>query len=97
MTSYRKEFPDFGLMDVALPLGFIDNSWHNDAMPCFTKDLGRGRLLNLWVDYENPDLREFQNQPRFWLQVATDEVITGMHQSNDFDEILSLIVLMSSL
>lgn len=93
MTGYRIEFPDFGLMDVEIPSGFIDNSWHNDAMPCFTKDAGKGRLINLWVDYLNPDYREFSNQPRFWVQVSEDEEIIEMHKSDDYAYILKLIAL----
>lgn len=66
--DYRKEFPDFGELDIELPEGFVDRSWHNDAMPCFlNKELG----LELWVDYADPELSELGREketgryPRF--------------------------------
>lgn len=48
---YRIEFPDFGELDVQLPEGFVDSSWHNDAMPSFEKQLPCGNTMRLWIDY----------------------------------------------
>jgi len=58
MSSYSKEFPDFGALDVALPEGFRDVSWHNDACPSFELKLPSVGYLKLWVDYVNLDDRE---------------------------------------
>ena len=30
LELYRKEFPNFGVLDIELPEGFTDVSWHNN-------------------------------------------------------------------
>lgn len=49
--NYREEFPEFGELDVQIPLGFNDVSWHNDAMPSFQMKLPCGNSVRLWIDY----------------------------------------------
>jgi len=68
---YKEEFPDFKL-DVAVPDGFEDVSWHNDTCPCF---LNRELDVFLFVDYAHPDTREFPDADRFTLLEADG----GMH------------------
>jgi hypothetical protein len=55
--TYLSEFPNY---DDALPAidGFKDSSWHNDACPSLTKELGSDRFVQLWCDYKSPDLSE---------------------------------------
>lgn len=60
---YQKEFPDFDPATMpAIPGGFSDISWKNDAMPSFecTK-LG----LVLWIDFLKPEDRETPGMKRF--------------------------------
>lgn len=56
MHDYRKEFPDFPEADMpALPEGFEDMSWHNDACPSFQHE---AKGLCLWIDYADPAMSE---------------------------------------
>ena len=62
--SYRTEFPDF-VLDVEIPEGFTDESWRNDVCPRFDKQLPNGSWLVLWVDYLDPNDREYTKEKRF--------------------------------
>lgn len=85
--TYRTEFPDFDL-DVAIPASFEDVSWHNDAAPCW---ISAARRLALWVDYADPDKREFPEVSRF---VLTKVDADGQHadgvvlETDDYSEVL---------
>ena len=90
--TYQKEFPDF-VLDVTLPEGFEDTSWHNDVCPSFTDT---ARKLILWIDYADPDLREFpENHNRFLLDQLTDmEDISTAKQlikTADWSEVLAML------
>jgi hypothetical protein len=56
----NREFPDFDY-DIApliaqLPAGWVDNSWHNDTMPCAV--LNGVDSLVLWFDWADPEMSE---------------------------------------
>ena len=63
---FREEFPDF-VLDVTLPDGWEDTSWHNDSCPSF--EFGKFRL---WIDYADCDHREIESGKRFMLVVLDD-------------------------
>lgn len=90
--NYREEFPEFGELDVELPEGFVDASWKNDAMPCFTYTHDDGSVLRLWVDYADIKLSEIRRE-RFCLQHFEDEDMMEKALpdlcSNDFGRIVS--------
>lgn len=91
MRTYRSEFPEFTL-DVVIPSGFKDESWHNDAMPCFTKSIADERTLRLWIDYTNPDMREFDTAPRFALVSDIDgEDTIEIMSTDDYAEIVAYL------
>ncbi len=56
MTTFQTEFPDFPAADFpALPEGFTDSSWHNDACPSIKNEtLG----LFIFIDYADRAKRE---------------------------------------
>ena len=86
---YKTEFPDFKL-DVPIPAGFVDNSWHNNAMPCWIRELPDEKMMVLWIDYADPALRDHPQNARFVLHV-TDSSMTDVYEnyaSNDYDEVL---------
>lgn len=61
--QYQREFGDeFDLgFDIRQFPNLTDKSWHNDVCPSFyirTRD----QYLVLWVDFEDPDQREFNCQ-----------------------------------
>ena len=54
--SYWHEFPDFGTLDVDIPDGYADSSWHNDTMPSWSNE---DDTLRIWVDYADASLSEW--------------------------------------
>lgn len=89
--TYQTEFPHFTL-DVEIPDGFRDDSYRNDAMPRFTKELPESRELTLWVDYADRSLSEYDDNPRFLIELLDFD---GNHidsvQSEDWQAILDFI------
>ena len=86
---YKTEFPDFKL-DVPIPAGFVDNSWHNNVMPCWIRELSDERMAVLWIDYADPALRDHPQNARFILHVM-DSSITDIQESfvsNNYHEVL---------
>jgi len=78
IPDFQVQFPDFGTLppEVSdlLANGILhDISWHDDTCPSFirTKDkpkadeLGNDRVWSLWVDFADPEDREFPEWPRF--------------------------------
>lgn len=89
--TYSKYFPDF-VLDVTLPDGFADHSWHQDAMPHWIDDKA---MLDLWIDYADPALREIQDGlGRFNLRKLTDldtYESDNIISTDDWSEVLAAI------
>ena len=86
---YKTEFPDFKL-DVPIPAGFTDNSWHNDTMPNWIRELPDERMMVLWIDYADPAMRDYPHNVRFVLHLM-DSSLTDVEESfasNDLNEVL---------
>lgn len=92
MPRYQREFASFGELDVCLPDGFTDESWHNDTMPSFVRKLWNGYFLRLWIDYKDPSKREIQGRPRFSLTLYNQdmEYISDIGQSEDYEDVKAL-------
>ena len=89
---YKTEFPDFKL-DVPIPAGFIDNSWHNNVMPCWIRELSDERMAVLWIDYADPALRDHPQNARFVLQVM-DNSMTDVYEnyaSDNYADVLNCL------
>lgn len=68
--QYRREFPDYGPVDFAIPQGWDDTSWHNDSCPSWRNEsLG----LQLFADYADRAKRETPNDKRFALHYIDRE------------------------
>ncbi len=87
--SYNIEFPDF-VLDVVIPEGFEDISFRQDMCPIFyNAELG----LHLLVDYKDPDAREFDDGPRFILQMENTGVLdlhtpySTLLETDDYGEV----------
>jgi hypothetical protein len=67
--TYYEEFPEFPAVD--MPEEFMmhpwrDISWHNDACPCFERSIPNSeRVVRVYVDYVEPENREFEGVGRF--------------------------------
>jgi len=84
-----REFPDFPIASLPpIPAKWQEMSWHNDTAPSFGimhPDDNRP-LLQVYVDYPDPTMREFPDAPyRYVLIVGDNRDVTT---SNDWDTIL---------
>lgn len=92
LPRYQREFASFGELDVSLPQGFTDESWHNDTKPSFVRKLWNGYFLRLWIDYQDPSKREVKGQPRFSLTLYNQDMehISDIGQSEDYEYVKAL-------
>ena len=97
--SYKKEFPSFKL-DIKIPEGFDDASWHNDACPSWFKPaiIDGDEGLTLWVDYQKQSESDFydvdaKDWKRFKLSNTNHNEGTNVMliESNNYQEILDFI------
>jgi len=91
---YKTEFPDF-VLDVEIPAGFTDNSWHNDAMPNWIRELPDGQMVVLWIDYADPAKREILPPSGRFILHLMDSTLTDVHESfitADYDEVLQQLI-----
>lgn len=70
--TFATEFPDFDPATLpAIPEGFADSSWGNDACPSFTNEAAG---LRIWVDFVDPSQRELPESKRFGIMGTNSEV-----------------------
>lgn len=90
--TFKAEFPDFPEADMpAIPPGFEDTSWHNDACPCLTSD---AYGLTIWIDYVDPAQREYEGKyPRFCVHSQDHGIETSgpSIQTDDWAAVLDFI------
>lgn len=90
--AFQTEFPDFPAADMpAIPAGFEDCSWHNDACPSFVSDqLG----LSLFIDYASPLSRELPYSKRFTVmpQIGGVETNGPSLDTDDWNAVLYFII-----
>jgi len=93
IPRYQREFPDYGELDIALPPGFTDESWHNDAMPSFAKELPNGYFLKLWIDYADQSKSEVPMTSRFSLGLYNQDMehITDLKYVDDIADITNFV------
>lgn len=62
----REEFPDFDVATLPdIPDGLVDMSWRNDSCPVFELMRGDLSFLAVYVDFADPQAREFPEMERF--------------------------------
>ncbi|HJP68162.1 MAG TPA: hypothetical protein VJ846_04600 [Sphingomicrobium sp.] len=74
----------------ALPQGFVDTSWRNDACPSFTNEV---RRVQVFVDYADPMERECGPEARRFSLFTLDEHgdTTYICNTNEWSDMLALI------
>jgi hypothetical protein len=79
---WQREFPDYPADAMpALPEGWTDQSWHNNACPSFLHDASG---LSLWVDYPEPGQREHATARRFLLSLCSHrDPVHGWQSTGD--------------
>lgn len=87
-----KGFPDYPAADMpALPEGWTDSTWRNDACPSYAAfDQGEIRV-RIWIDYADDVAREVQGGARFvvthedWTRLAdAQEVDSTVYEGDDW-------------
>src|SRR5215467_7918042 len=59
--------------DALVDLGVLsDYSYHNDTCPRFTREVGDGIVVNIWVEHENVADREDPSCNRFVVQMEDE-------------------------
>ncbi|UUV43173.1 hypothetical protein RCCWILLIS_1 [Rhodobacter phage RcCWillis] len=102
VSDWKTEFADFDAMP-DIPADWVDSSWHNDLCPSFTvMQGGEGdsnyEFARVWVDYENPELRDIPGATRF--QVSFENGESDFHigiASDDWAEILAYVEIRRAL
>ena len=90
-TRASTEFPDFPDLDIVLPHGFADRSWHNDLCPFYAHKNGE---IGLFVDHPDRAEREIPNSARFVLvRMKNGQHVDAEHllATDDYAEILTRI------
>jgi len=89
--NYLEQFPSFDPTTLpAIPAEWRDQSWRNDMCPCWAvefDDPGQTGLY-VWVDFADPDQRDFPDAPRFCV---TDACWEEGFQSDDWAEVLKVV------
>ena len=89
--SYKDEFPNF---DYELPyLGKVweDNSWHNDVCPSLDYPLGGEKVLRIWFDYHDPEMRECGGKRFIVAMGVYGESMEHLFESDDLIEVFKFI------
>lgn len=88
-ASCRRSIPDWHYIDVLIPEGFVDSSWHNDSSPSWYEEKLN---VKLWIEAADPELRDTHG-PRFALQQYDDnfEYVRDIVMTDDYDEVLRAV------
>lgn len=93
MRTLTSEFPDFGPLNLTLPEGFEDTSWHNDICPSFSRELADGSKVVIFVDYEDLEKRELSDENRFNVYVINeDDTYKGTLATDVWSKVLEFVV-----
>ena len=89
--TLASEFPpasDYTVPKSVHAAGWVDSSWHNDICPSFTHEK---KGLRLWVDNNDPMLREGEGRPIYVLTRINDceEWEEDLLATDSYDEIES--------
>ena len=88
--TFKTEFPDFPAADMpAIPAGWTDQSWHNDACPSF--NTGSGMVV--FIDFADPTLKEFEDTKRFTVHSDPEKADSNdvLFETDDWAEVLAFI------
>jgi hypothetical protein len=94
--TYKYEFPDFDYDLPDLGAGWVDNSWHNDVCPSLdykigTDEFGQEKVLRIWFDYANPEMREIAEKRYVLAMGVYGESLDHVMTSDDLQDVLDYI------
>lgn len=91
LPLWQRQFPGYRLGDMpAIPAGWIDTSWHNDAAPSFQVATGpMGEPVQIWIDHPDPAQREVPGIARFLLtRRGPEDDMEEIHAGEDWNAAL---------
>jgi hypothetical protein len=96
MQTYLTEFPGRTItLPEPMPEGFIDDSWHNDACPCFARgDFEAMDAVRIWIEADAPAEREHPDGPRYFMQVGPygeSEKVRDLYNGDDWQALLEAL------
>lgn len=81
------EFPDYDPATLPeIPAGWVDQSWHNDACPCFETE-----GLQIYIDYADPSQRDIPDMPRFSVQTVIYGEAVDLLTTDDWSAVLAIV------
>lgn len=89
--NYRAEFPDCPPETMpAIPATWLDQSWHNDACPCFNT----GKGLVVFIDFADTASRECPETKRFTAHSCDENggPIDVVFETDDWNELLAFLI-----
>ena len=92
IKQYQHEFPHYDngpafeqMLDWLAPLGFKDNSWHNDTCPCIALSRPDGeRIIELYIEYGNREIRDDPKDLSTYFVLLYDDEGQYTDQSKSF-------------
>lgn len=88
--TFREEFPDFDAETLPkMPEVWKDQSWHNDACPCFNTKTG----YIVFIDFADAAVREITDSKRFTV-IADPEIHNhneAVLDTDDWAEVLAFV------
>ena len=90
--THHHVFSDYPLADIpAIPAGWSDVSWKNDACPCWEVS-SQGETLYVFADYADPGKRDFGPRvARFSISLDRDGSRVTVYDSEFWGNIVSII------
>lgn len=89
----RDQHPNFDTATLpAIPEGWEDTSWRNDACPSFATPAG----VRVWVDYADPAMRDTPSMARFGAYYDPEDALTDadthhIYEGEDWDALLAAV------
>ncbi len=84
--TFRETFPDYDPASMPpIPAGWIDQSWHNDACPCFATG-----VCDVFIDFADPAMRETQGK-RFIAFDPGDGSNRTLFETDDWSEMVAFV------
>jgi len=93
LPLYLREFPTFPIITEAIPEGFVDASWHNNACPSFDHVYADESILTIYLDWPKPEDREWDRASRYSMSLrdAQGDYVGEAVNADSWQEIITAL------
>lgn len=88
---YKKAFGEEFDLGIEVPQYFTDQSYKNDACPCFVYEKGHDQIV-LWIDYKESGRREVPAEKRYTLELRHQGEVVSILLSTDSTKVMENIL-----